>query len=47
MKKPVLYQKWIHCPTCGKRLCIADSTAKAQGIYLKCKECKKIIEIKI
>lgn len=37
---------WIRCPVCGCKLAIADNTAKSHGIYVKCRTCKKEIEIK-
>lgn len=47
LPKPALYRKWYKCPVCGKNLIIYDNTAKCSGVFLKCKECKNEIEIKI
>ena len=47
VRKPVLWLKWYVCPSCGQKLFTYDNTAKVKGIYLKCKKCKKTIEIDI
>lgn len=41
-------KNWYCCPYCGKKL-LKYNKAKAQskGIYYKCKNCKREIEIKI
>lgn len=36
----------MKCPYCGCKLAIADNTAKCEGIYIKCRVCKREIEIK-
>ena len=38
---------WYHCPNCGKHLLIYAEGAKCSGVFLRCKECRKVIEIKI
>lgn len=45
MKKPILYQKWYKCPNCGQKFFLYDNTAQASGIYVKCKACKKSVEV--
>lgn len=40
-------KKWYVCPHCGKNLLIYNNTAKCQGIYVWCRQCKKTIEVKI
>ena len=47
IKKPPLKREWYKCPKCGQNLIIYDNTAKCSGVFLKCKSCKKEIEIKI
>jgi len=39
--------KWYKCPYCNKKLIKYQEDAKANGIFLLCKNCKKEIEIKI
>jgi predicted RNA-binding Zn-ribbon protein involved in translation (DUF1610 family) len=45
--KPPLERKWYRCPECGKKLVIYDNTAACQGVFLKCRECDKEVEIRI
>lgn len=40
-------KKWYRCPNCGKNLFIFNNTAKCSGVFLRCKNCKKEIEIRI
>lgn len=41
-------EKWYKCPRCGKKLLKYDEEkGKSKEVYLKCKQCKKIVEIKI
>lgn len=40
-------RKWFSCPYCGKNLVIVDNTARCNGIYVKCKKCKREVEIRI
>ena len=39
--------KWYRCPRCKKKLILYNRSAQAKGIFLMCKNCKGIIEIKI
>nr|DAZ26035.1 MAG TPA: zinc-ribbon domain protein [Caudoviricetes sp.] len=43
----LLQKKWYTCPHCGKRLAAYVGKAQSRGIYIKCKQCKREIEIKI
>ncbi len=39
---------WYECPKCSKRILkYKKQTAKSKELYIKCKRCKEIIEIKI
>lgn len=39
-------KKWFVCPNCGKKILIYDEIkGQAQDLYIKCKSCKKVIEI--
>lgn len=39
-------KKWVLCPNCNKKILIYDENkGQAQGLYIKCKSCKKVIEI--
>ena len=41
-------KKWYICPLCGKKILKYDELkGKSKDIYIKCKQCKKEIEIKI
>ncbi len=48
-KIPILVpeKKWYTCPHCGKRLLVYQNGAFCQGIFIRCKGCKKTVEIKI
>lgn len=46
LKIPLVKREWVKCPACGCKIAIADNTAKCRGIYIKCRVCKKEIEIK-
>ena len=38
--------KWFLCPNCNKKILIYDEfKGQSQGLYIKCKSCKKVIEI--
>lgn len=40
--------EWYRCPKCNKKLLQYDYVkGKSEGLYIKCKSCKQIIEIKI
>ena len=47
LEKPPLTRHWYVCPVCGMKLAIRDNTARCHGIYIKCRACKREIEIKI
>lgn len=38
-------KKWYICPYCRKKIIKYKEDAKASGIFLLCKNCKKEIEI--
>lgn len=39
---------WIHCPECGYRMNISyKNNAKCEKVFVRCKDCKKIFEIKL
>lgn len=39
-------KKWFVCPNCSKKILIYDEVkGQSQGLYIKCKSCKKVIEI--
>ena len=39
-------KKWFVCPNCSKKILIYDEIkGQSQGLYIKCKSCKKVIEI--
>lgn len=38
-------KKWYYCPSCGQKLLKYDKEAKSKKLYIKCKNCKKEIEI--
>lgn len=41
-------RRWYLCPNCGKKILVYDiEKAKSEGLYIKCKQCKKEIEIVI
>lgn len=40
-------RKWYICPYCGKNLVIHEDTAVCKGVFIRCKECRKEVEIKI
>lgn len=40
-------KKWYKCPLCGCKLAKYDPLeAICSGVYIKCRQCKEIIEIK-
>ena len=47
IEKPPLLRKWYRCPHCGKNAVLYDNTAHSNGVYVKCKECRKEFEIRI
>lgn len=40
-------EKWYKCPICGQKILKYEENAKSEKVYIKCKKCKNIIEIKI
>ncbi len=40
-------RKWYRCPHCRKNIVIFHEGAVCRDVYIRCKECKRIIEIKI
>ena len=38
---------WFVCPICSKKLLKISIGAESSGIYIKCRNCKSEIEIKI
>ena len=39
-------KKWYLCPICGQKLLLYDEKyGKSKKVYVKCKNCKKEIEI--
>lgn len=47
MKYPPLKRQWFRCPHCHKKLFLCDDTAEVKGIYIKCKNCKNTIQVRI
>lgn len=44
---PPIWREWFKCPFCGTKLAIYDNTTKLHGgIFIKCKTCKREIEVK-
>lgn len=40
-------QKWYYCPNCGNKLAKFEPLdAFCKGVYIKCRHCKEISEIK-
>lgn len=47
IKYPQIRREWFKCPFCGTKLAVFDNTAiLAGGIFIKCKTCKREIELK-
>ncbi|EJU22582.1 hypothetical protein HMPREF1143_1762 [Peptoanaerobacter stomatis] len=41
-------KQWYYCPHCGQKLLLYDVVnGKSRKIFVKCKKCKKEIEINI
>nr|DAE73358.1 MAG TPA: DNA-directed RNA polymerase [Caudoviricetes sp.] len=40
-------RKWYRCPYCGKKLLIFNDTAKCDGVFINCRECRREVKIKI
>lgn len=47
IKYPPLERKWYKCPACGAKLAIMDNTTACRHLFVKCRVCKKEIEIRI
>lgn len=47
MKMIALRRDWYRCPHCGKNLVIYDNTANCSGVFMKCKNCRQEVEIKL
>ena len=47
MKMIELRRDWYKCPHCGKNLLIYNNTAACEGVFIRCKGCKKEVEIVI
>lgn len=46
--KKIQEKKWYDCPKCGKKLLkYDDEKVKSAQVYIKCKNCKEEVEIKI
>ncbi len=39
--------EWFKCPVCGKNLVQIAPDAVCQGVYIKCKKCPAVVEVKI
>jgi predicted RNA-binding Zn-ribbon protein involved in translation (DUF1610 family) len=48
-KKPLPGQelRWWRCPECGKNLFMVRSEAKIRGMQIKCRGCRKIINVSL
>lgn len=40
-------KSWFACPRCGKRLLLYDNTAACGGMYVKCKACGRVVEVRL
>lgn len=40
-------KSWFCCPRCGKRLLLYDNTAECRGVYIKCKACGRVVEVRV
>lgn len=38
-------KEWWSCPVCGKKGVMIDINKNIEGVYIKCKICKREIEI--
>ena len=47
IEQPPLIRRWYACPHCGKKLVIYDNTAACSGVFVKCKQCEREVEIQI
>mgnify|MGYP001623839636 CR=1 FL=1 len=44
---PPIERKWFRCKYCGKKLLIYNNVAESYGVYIRCKNCGREVEIKI
>lgn len=47
IKFPPLERKWYICPFCNTKLAIYDNTAECNNVFVKCRTCKREIELNI
>lgn len=40
-------EEWYCCPECGQKILKIRRDARARGLLIKCKRCRKIIEIRV
>ena len=40
-------REWYRCPHCGQKLLVYTDTAECSDLYMKCRKCRKEVEIKI
>jgi transcription elongation factor Elf1 len=40
-------KQWYICPNCGQKILKYTEKAKSRDLFIKCKNCKQEIEIKI
>lgn len=40
-------REWYPCPYCGQHLLVYADTAVCSGLYVKCRKCRREVEIKI
>lgn len=38
---------WYRCPECGQKLFMIEPDATIKGMQIKCKQCKKIINVSL
>jgi predicted Zn finger-like uncharacterized protein len=38
---------WYKCPKCGQKLFMVTEDAVIKGMQIKCKQCKKIINVSL
>ena len=39
--------KWYQCPHCGQKLFMIAKDAVIKGMQIKCKKCKRIIDVSL
>lgn len=39
-------REWFKCPFCGQKILQFNASAFSRGFFIKCKRCKKELEIK-